>query len=342
MLRRVSRLHIFFVALLILVGLIAPLPFVVVEPGTPNNTFGKKNSKQVIEIVGRKSYPTSGKLNLTSIWVTNPESHIQSFELVRAWADGERSVQPREVFYPKGEDPKRVTAESIADMKNSQLSSKIAALNYLKIPYSERLIVKGYTDKSPNRRIIKLEDAVTSFNGVPVTSGLQLRKLIHNAKIGRAEIGVTRNGIELTLPITLTTIKSNGSKQNVIGIQISEDYQFPFTVKIRLKDVGGPSAGLIFTLAIIDKLTEEDLVRGRNIAGTGTISPSGKVGPIGGIEEKLIGAKRDGVTLFLAPSLNCPDIKHVPKGLQVVPVDNLTEAIAALRATDLETLPICG
>ena len=341
MLRRVSRPHFFLVTLLILVGMIAPLPFVVVEPGTPNNTFGKENGKQVVEIVGRKSYATSGKLNVTSIWVTNPESHIQSFELFRAWVDGERSVQPREVFYPKGEDPKKVTAESIADMKNSQLSSKIAALNYLKIPYSEKLIIKGYSDDSPNKSIIKLQDEITSFNGVRVTSGSQLRKLIHDAKKGRAEIGVTRNGTELTLPINLTNIKSNGSKQNVIGIQISEDYKFPFMVKINLKNVGGPSAGLIFTLAIVDKLTEEDLVRGRNIAGTGTISPSGKVGPIGGIEEKLIGAKREGATLFLAPSLNCPDIKHVPKGLQVVPVDNLTEAIAALRATDPQTLPIC-
>jgi Lon-like protease len=342
MFRRVSRLHIFLVSLLILFGIIVPLPFVVVEPGTPNNTFGKEDGKQVVEIVGRKSYPTSGKLNLTSIWVTNPESHIQSFELVRAWADGERSVQPREVFYPKGEDPKKVTAESVADMKNSQLTSKLAALTYLKIPYSERLIVKGFTDKSPNKEIIKLEDVIKTFNGVPVTSGSQLRKLIYNSKKGRAEIGVTRSGKQLTLPIVLTTINSNGSKQNVIGIQISEDYQFPFTVKIRLKDVGGPSAGLIFTLAIIDKLTKEDLVRGRNIAGTGTISPSGKVGPIGGIEEKLIGAKREGATLFLAPSLNCPDIRHIPKGLQVVPVDNLTEALTALRAKDPQTLPICG
>jgi PDZ domain-containing protein len=189
---------------------------------------------------------------------------------------------------------------------------------------------------------MKLEDEVTDFNGIQVISGSQLRKLIRNAETGRATIGVIRDRKQLTLPITLSTINSNGSKQNVIGIKISENYQFPFTVKIRLKDVGGPSGGLIFTLAIIDKLLVEDLVRGRNIAGTGTISPSGKVGPIGGIEEKLIGAKRKGATLFLAPSLNCPDIRHIPKGLQVVPVDNLAEAVAALRARDSQTLPICG
>ena len=108
------------------------------------------------------------------------------------------------------------------------------------------------------------------------------------------------------------------------------------------KNIGGPSAGLIFSLAMIEKLGAEDLVRGRNIAGTGTIEPNGEVGPIGGIEEKLIGAAREGAKLFIAPSLNCPDIRHTPRGLQVVPVDTLTGAISVLREKDPERLPMCG
>ncbi|MFM8254102.1 MAG: S16 family serine protease [Actinomycetota bacterium] len=131
-------------------------------------------------------------------------------------------------------------------------------------------------------------------------------------------------------------------RANAIGVLISEDYNLPFSIKVNLKNIGGPSAGLIFSLAVIEKLTKEDLVRSRNIAGTGTITPGGKVGPIGGVEEKLIGAARAGVTLFLAPAENCPDIRHIPKGLQVVPVENLTEAIAALRERDRERLPMCG
>ncbi len=342
MIRRVSPRSFIFVALLLLVALFAPLPYVLVEPGTPDNTFGKVKGKQVVEITGRESYSTTGKLHITSIWVTNPESPLHSFELIRAWADGERSVQPREAFYPKGADPKEVRKESVADMKNSQVASTIAALNYLKIPFTEQLVIKGFTENSPNKSAVEKEDQIISLNGEKITSSSQLRKLILNTKDETIELGVIRNKRELLVPVKVQTVQSDGSSKNVIGILVSEDYEFPFTVKIRLKNVGGPSAGLIFSLAIIDKLTKEDLVRGRNIAGTGTISPSGKVGPIGGIEEKLIGAAREGATLFFAPALNCPDIRHTPKGLRVVAVDNLGEAITALRATDPETLPMCG
>ena len=342
MVRRVPSRYYFLVALLLTVGLLAPLPFVLVEPGTPDNIFGKVKGKQVVEIVGRDSFATTGKLNLTSIWVTNPESRLHSFELIRAWADGERSVQPREVFYPKGTDPKEVKRENVADMKNSQISSTLAALTYLNIPYSPRWVIKGLTKNSPNKGVVQTEDEIVSFDGQAITSGNQLRTLIRNAKDKNVELGVIRDGKKLSIPVEVRTVESNGSKQNFIGVLVSENYELPFEVKIRLKNVGGPSAGLIFTLAIIDKLTKEDLVKGRNIAGTGTITPSGTVGPIGGIEEKLIGASRAGATMFLAPALNCPDIRHSPKGLRVVPVDTLAEALAALRATDPETLPICG
>jgi PDZ domain-containing protein len=176
---------------------------------------------------------------------------------------------------------------------------------------------------------------------------MQLKDLIARSEAKSVNVRVLREGKELLLPIRVVSQGALSSidkseRKNMIGVMISEDYDLPFEVKINLKNIGGPSAGLIFALSIIDKLTREDLVKGRNVAGTGTISPDGKVGPIGGIEEKLIGAAREGSTLFLAPSLNCPEIRHIPQGLQVVPVDTLTEALAALRETDPERLPMCG
>lgn len=358
MIRRISRRNLFFLTLFILLALALPLPYVIVEPGAPTNTFGnvgdvtgttsQAKGKAVLEIIGKKNFPTTGKLNLTSIWVTNPNSHIQGFELIRAWVDGERSVQPREVFYPKGEDPEVVNKESIADMKNSQLAAQIASFTYLRIPYTEKLLVHDFTKDSPNKNQLMKNDVLISFGGTEITSSTQLRKLIESSNSSQVQVEVERSGKRIKLPVTLTKthvksgVSGKNQSKNKIGVLINEKYNFPYQVKIRLKDVGGPSAGLIFTLSIIDKLTAEDLVRGRNIAGTGTIAPDGKVGPIGGIEEKLIGAAREGATLFLAPSLNCPDIRHKPKGLRVVPVDNLKEAIAALRERDLERLPMCG
>ena len=348
MIRRSYRLHIFWIALLVICGLAAPLPYVLVEPGTPNDTLGKIKGKPLLEITGVDTFPTKGKLNLTSIWVTSPNSNLQVFELLRAWIDGERSVQPREVFYPKGTDPKQVTDENVAEMKTSQLSAQLATLKYLQIPYTQRLIIKDFLKDSPNKKLLEKEDQVISFAGEKIQSSEQLKSLIAKTKSKRVDLGVIRNGKELTIPITIgsKTSKDPSSsstvKRNFIGVFMTEDYDLPFTVKVNLKNIGGPSAGMIFSLAMIEKLTKEDLVRGRNIAGTGTISPSGNVGPIGGIEEKLIGAAREGATLFIAPSLNCPEIRHVPRGLQVVPVDTLREAISVLRETDPERLPMCG
>ena len=340
MIRRVPRKSIFFIVLLVMLALMAPLPYVLVEPGTPSDTFGKVKGKPVLDIVGRESYPTNGKLNLTSIWVTSPNSNLQSFELIRAWIDGERSVQPRELFYPKGSDPKKVSQENIAQMKSSQVNAQLAALENLNIPYSINFVVAEFAKNSPNKGVIKKRDQILSFNGEKVTSLNQFRKIIGNSKGEYGVLDVLREGKEISVNVKLRSLKDSNTP--AIGIFVSEDYEFPFEVKVRLKDVGGPSAGLIFTLAIIDKLTKEDLVKGRNIAGTGTITPEGSVGPIGGIEEKLIGAAREGATLFFAPALNCPDIRRTPKGLRVVPVDNLTEALSALRERDIERLPICG
>jgi PDZ domain-containing protein len=123
-------------------------------------------------------------------------------------------------------------------------------------------------------------------------------------------------------------------KKPAIGILVGTSARFPIDIDFNLPGVGGPSAGMIFAVGIIEKLTKEDLVRGRKIAGTGTITASGKVGGIGGIEEKMVGASRIGATIFIAPRENCPDIEHIPDGLKVIPVSTLSEAIEALRAPD--------
>lgn len=342
MIHRVPRRYLFLITLLVLLGFVAPLPYVLVEPGTPTNTLGKVKGKPVLEITGEKTYPTNGKLNLTSIWVTSPGSRLQTFELLRAWIDGERSVQPREVFYPKGVDPEKVNEENVVEMKNSQINAQLAALNYLKIDYGQRLIIKDFRKKSPNRNVLRKDDQIISFEGKAMNSSKDLRTALANTRSKVVKLGVVREGKKISIPITIGAEMYGKVKKNYIGLYISEEYDLPFSVKINLKNIGGPSAGLVFSLAMIDKLTKEDLVRGRNIAGTGTISPNGKVGPIGGIEEKLIGAGREGVTLFLAPALNCSEIRHIPKGLRVVPVDTLTEALAALREKDSERLPMCG
>ena len=126
---------------------------------------------------------------------------------------------------------------------------------------------------------------------------------------------------------------------------MSVTYDFPFEVQIQLDKVGGPSAGMMFALGIIDKLTPGQLQGGENVAGTGTIDQSGAVGPIGGIQQKLHGALESGATWFLAPADNCDEVTgNIPDGLTVFSVSTLDQALTALegiKTGDTSDLPTC-
>jgi PDZ domain-containing protein len=138
--------------------------------------------------------------------------------------------------------------------------------------------------------------------------------------------------------------------QPQVGVYLTEAFSFPFQVKIQLQDVGGPSAGQMFALGIIDKLTDGQLNGGKHVAGTGTITASGTVGAIGGIRPKMYGARNAGATYFLAPASNCGGNDgvrgHIPAGLTVFATSTLKQSIADLKAiasgTGLGSLPTCG
>lgn len=347
MVRRLPRTPIFLALLLLVAALALPLPYVIVEPGKPQNVLGKvekKSNKRLIEITGVKTFPTSGKLNLTSIYVSSPESKIFGIDVLGAWFDGERSVQPKEVFFPKGVSSQEVDEQNSLDMLHSQEHAKVSALKYLGYEIPEKMIISSITKESPNYKVLKNGDEIIELNGIRVTSATGFKKLLlavssPKTSSDQMQLTVLRDGSAEVFKVQTYKI---APMQKVLGLMIESKYQYPFTIKIRLKDVGGPSAGLMFSLGIVEKLRSENLVRGRDISGTGTIDAFGNVGPIGGIEEKLIGAARAGSKLFLAPALNCDDIRHIPPGLQIVAVETLREAVAALKSKDLESLPACG
>jgi PDZ domain-containing protein len=144
------------------------------------------------------------------------------------------------------------------------------------------------------------------------------------------DVLVEREGQEIDIQV-IPRLSEGEIQVPMIGILVSGRYDFPLEIDIALDNVGGPSAGLIFALGIVDKLTPEDLTGGAVIAGTGTIDAQGEVGSIGGIRHKLYGASNDGAAWFLAPEGNCPDIVgHIPQGLTVIPVANLDDAVEAL------------
>ena len=143
------------------------------------------------------------------------------------------------------------------------------------------------------------------------------------------QLTVLRHG--QTEQVRLVTADAAGEPE--IGVELVETYVFPFSVAISVGDIGGPSAGLMFALGIIDKLTPANLTGGRFIAGTGEIEANGTVDPIGGIQQKMAGARAAGATIFLTPATNCPNTAGaVPAGMRLIKVSSLTGAIADLNA----------
>lgn len=118
-------------------------------------------------------------------------------------------------------------------------------------------------------------------------------------------------------------------------------------ISLHIEDIGGPSAGMIYSLGILNKINKYDITGGKTIAGTGTIDEKGNVGAIGGIQLKMLGAKRDGATWFLSPESNCDEVAgHIPSGLRVVKVATLDDAWKALEAIrsgkNVKNLPSCS
>ena len=326
----------FFFYLLTIATLLAPIPFVFFKPGVPDNVAGK-----IISIKDAKTYPINGKLFITSILVTNPDSPVFGAETLVNWAIGPHVVLPKESVYPPIQPAKKIERDSRNEMESSKVTATAAALRYLGYDFDEVYYVSDIRDYSDAIKKLKIGDVITDIDGKKINQIEEIRTSYAKKRIGDPLLITVerkdKNGkvaSVTTRVILVENLDIEEKERPAIGILVGTSARFPIDVDFNLPGVGGPSAGLIFAVGIVEKLTEEDLVRGRKIAGTGTISASGKVGGIGGIEEKMVGASRIGATIFIAPRENCPDIKHVPNGLKVIPVSTLSEAIEALRAPD--------
>jgi PDZ domain-containing protein len=316
-------------------------------PGDPDEVSG-----ELIKISNAQTYPVNGKLYITSILVTNPDAPVFGAETIYNWMRGPNVVLPRNSIYPKNVSPAQVESESEGEMRSSQSTATAAALKYLGYEVDEIYIVSSIRGYSKAVEKLKERDQILSIDGKNIKSIEEIRSSYANKKVGDSvSIIIEReddegNSKKYTFTIELVASQEPSAMQTpgekpAIGILVGTAGKFPVDINFNIDDVGGPSAGMIFAIGIVEKMTEEDLLRGRKIAGTGTISPDGKVGGIGGIEEKLIGASRKGVTLFLAPKENCPDITRVPKGMKVIPVTTLSEAISVLRAPENSKFPTC-
>jgi len=324
-----------------------PLPYVVDAPGPTRDTLGGDAQGPFITIDGASSYPTTGKLLLTTVSVFGGPGHpLDLGTVVKGWLSGSSSVLPVEAVYPPDESQKQAEQQSQADMVSSQENATVAALEELGYTVPTKLTVAGTADGTGARGVVQVGDVLVGLNSATLGSFSDLSRAVDAIPPGSPlTLHVLRAGTPMDLPVKTT---DDGHGRSLIGVLVDPTFTLPVDVKIRISDIGGPSAGTMFALGIIDKLTAEDEAKGAVIAGTGTMDLSGRVGPIGGIEQKMAGAVNDGATWFLAPAENCGDVVgHIPSGLHVARVATLHEARLAVQAIGADpaaaarTLPTC-
>lgn len=329
----------------------APSPYVVERPGPVYDTLGDVEDADgvdvpLIDIPDETTYPTSGRLDLLTVYLNGSrENPLSWIDVATAWFDPSRTVLPIDLVYPEGQTEEQSDEESALQMDTSQQDAVAAALTELDIPYGSVLTIAGVIADTPADGVLAEGDQVLTVDGEPVSDVDQLKVLLGEAGVGAdVELGIRRDGAEQSVVVTPVAAESDGSP--VIGVYAASTYDFPLEVRIQLPGVGGPSAGMMFALGIYDKLTPGELTGAEHIAGTGTIDGGGEVGAIGGIVQKMYGASAAGADWFLAPESNCSEVVgHIPSGLQVFSIGTLDEAIAAVEAIadgDTADLTRCG
>jgi Lon-like protease len=351
-LRTASRhqLTLFVAAAGVLVAAVAavvlPVPYVILSPGPTLNTLGKGSAgRPLIQITGHRTYSTAGHLNLVTVsFQGGPSDSLNVFAALRAWLTPHDAVVPEEELFGPGQTQQQVARQDTEQMTSSQETATAAALCAVGIKFTTvdtvTVVAKGF----PADGVLRRNDVITAVGGKPVTCKTSAAMLIRARPPGAPvtlTVARTVGGQRVTKLVRLKT--ADGGGHAVVGVQVSESYLFPFSVNIRVGDIGGPSAGLMFALGIVDKLTPVNLTDGKFIAGTGEISANGAVSPIGGIQQKMVGARQAGATVFLTPAANCADAAGaVPAGMRLIKVSTLDDAVSDLKALAAgRSVPAC-
>jgi PDZ domain-containing protein len=316
--------------LLVLFGLLGaavPVPYVAQVPGPTYNTLGDIDGEPVIAIEGRDRDDVEGNLNLTTVGVSG--GGLSLVQAVRGWFDPEVSVVPEESVYPPDRSEEETRQANREAFLTSEEAATGVALEYLGYPV--KVVVRGLAEESPSAEVLEEGDAIESVDGRPTPDLETLTEVLTGIPGGsEIEVGFTRLGEAESA--TVTTAAATDRPGSLLGVSVRAMPSAPFDVDIQVEDVGGPSAGLMLTLGIIELVDEGDLTGGALIAGTGTIDVEGAVGPIGGIELKMISAAELGADLFLVPAANCE--QALAAGTTAVPtarVADLEDAMTALE-----------
>lgn len=305
------------------------VPYVVLLPGVTVDTLGEHDGRTVIEVEGdgvAGEDTTAGELHLTTVSVRTDPTLLGA---IRAWFSDEEAVVPEEMIFPPGQSREQVEERNTEQFSRSQTAAEAAAMQYL--GYPARVSIADVVDGGAADGNLEVGDIVTGVDGETVAEPADLGELVTAQPVGATlTVAYLRDGEPGEVELT-TRPDADDPAVPRIGVVAATTVDHPYDLDIRLDDIGGPSAGLMFALGIIDKLEPEDVTGGEIIAGTGTIDGEGNVGAIGGLPQKLVGAHEAGATAFLVPAANCPEAVDNPQpGLALIEVATLQDAMDGL------------
>jgi len=347
MTQRASTLTVAGVLLTILasVTFLVPVPYVLETPGLTADTLGgdisvegRPTDREVISFGSDvTTYPTEGELRLTTAQVSRSDSKVTLFEALSAWFDPEDALIPRDVVYPPEQTVQEAQEQTRVDMTGSQETAEVAGVRAAGYPVEEYASVAGVVVDGPSDGALEPGDRILAVDGDAVADADAVVMSVRAREPGDIiAVTVRRADERRTEDITADATDDEDGTRTSIGITVGPGFDVPVGVTFTLeRNIGGPSAGAVFALAIYDKLTPGSLTGGEVIAGTGEIDYDGNVTRIGGVAQKLVSSQEEGATVFLSPAGNCAEALEAPidfEEITVLRIETLEEAISSLEA----------
>ncbi len=320
------------IAVPLLVGLwvaaaLVPVPYVTYHPGSTTDMLSETGGQERIQVAGHQAYYDGGSLRMTTVSVTPPEDDVSIFEALTAWLSDEQAVEPYAAIYDEGVTDKQTDTEGAVDMVSSKDAAIAVALTALGYDLETTVTIQDVVSDSPADGVLEAGDEVLRVDGGPVD---EASDVVEVAAAGKAFALVIRRDGERRR-VELTPRQTDDGPR--VGVSLGAVFDFPFDVTVLIDpQIGGPSAGLMFSLAIYDTLSPGALTGGHDIAGTGEIRADGTVVPIGGIPQKIVGARDAGVELFLVPDANCEQALGAPReDMRLVRVKTMPDALKSIQ-----------
>ncbi len=270
-------------------------------------------------------YPPDGEL----LMLTVVSQDVNVFEALIAGIDPTIDLVPKAAFRRAGESDEDYRNRVLQQMDDSNFRSISVALDYLGLEMiPTEVVINEFVEGVPAESVLELGDTIIAVNGVTIAKVDDIRQVTEDMSVGDVlTMTVIREEVEVDVNVELTE-REDEPGVAMIGVILGELTGPPFPLSIQAGDVGGPSAGMMHTLAIIDTLTEGELTKGHVIAGTGTIKVDGTVCNIGGIRQKVVGAEAAGAEYILVPQGNYDSALTAERTvIEIVPIATIDDAI---------------